>query len=180
MKQSMGPEMRYGKALFQLLNEKNDNKTAVQAKGFLKLLAESQELRVLTESQNVSHDEKKKALVGLLKSVKSTDTLINFVSLMCDKGRANLVYGALSWCEVYEESASGVVNAYVKSAIKLSAAQRKDVEMFVKNKAQDVKTVSLKEEVDASLVAGLRVRIGSVEYDMSVRGRLDGLRTSLV
>jgi F-type H+-transporting ATPase subunit delta len=176
MKLDMGPEMRYGKALFQLSNENESEGISSQVKSFLNVLQGNVELSVLLQSQEFSNKEKKAVLEGVL---KASEMFKNFICLMCDKGRAAFIQDALSWFEIYEKSALGVVNAYVKSAAELSKGQREKIESFVKNKAQGAKSVELEEEIDPSLVAGLRVRIGSIEYDMSVRGRLDDLRTSL-
>ena len=179
MKLNMGPEMRYGKALFELSVEKKNAGVSEQVTGLFQSIDGSEELQSLLASGSASAEEKKKVLTQVLAEMKADDVFVNFVSLMCDKGRAEVLRAALSWFKVYEEAASGVVNAYVKTASKLSAAQKKEIESFVKDKAQGAKSVHLEEDVDTSLVAGMRVRIGSVEYDMSVRGRLDDLRTSL-
>ena len=66
-----------------------------------------------------------------------------------------------------------------QTAATLTTAQKTSIKEFVKDNEENAKTVELEEEVDSSLVAGFRVRIGSIEHDMSVRGRLDALRTSL-
>lgn len=179
MKLNMGSEMRYGKALFQLSNESKNKEISSQAKSLLETLQQNVKLSALLQSQKISNENKKTILENVLKALESDKMIKNFICLMCDKGRANVIQAALSWFEVYEKAALGIVGASVKSATTLSAAQKKEIESFVENKAQNVKSVELEEEVDPSLVAGLRVRIGSVEYDMSVRGRLDDLRTSL-
>ena len=42
------------------------------------------------------------------------------------------------------------------------------------------RTVSLKVEVDESLIGGITVRVGDTLHDASVRGRLERLRERLV
>ncbi len=180
MKLKMGPEMRYGKALFDLSNEHEKAGISGLAATLTEALSTGDELSSILKSQSVTKVEKNQVLQKLLDGLKADALFANFVALMCEKGRANCLLGALQWFKFYEDAASGVVKAFVKTAEKLSAAQKKSIEEFVKSNVQEAKSVELTEEVDASLVAGLRVRIGSVEYDMSVRGRLDGLRTSLI
>lgn len=179
MKLTMGPEMRYGKALFELSKDNTKANISDSVSSLVKTLEGSDELSALLNSGKVSNEDKKNVFVKLLDEQKAHDLFKNFVSLMCDKSRAACLAASLSWFKVYEDAASGVVKAFVKTATKLSASQKKSIEGFVKDKVQDVKSVELEEDVDASLLAGMRVRIGSVEYDMSVRGRLNDLRTSL-
>ncbi|MAI08771.1 MAG: ATP synthase F1 subunit delta [Magnetococcales bacterium] len=179
MKLTMGPEMRYGKALFELSKDNTKANISDSVSSLLKVFEENDEISSLLKSGKVSNEDKKNVLVKLLDEQKAHNLFKNFVSLMCDKSRATCLAASLSWFKVYEDAASGVVKAFVKTTTKLSASQKKSIEGFVKDKVQGVKSVELEETVDTSLLAGLRVRIGSVEYDMSVRGRLDDLRTSL-
>lgn len=178
MKVTMGPEMRYGKALFELASA-GDKSISKDVQELRALFAEDGGLKAVLADEVVSKEDKKTLLVELLKKLKATDATVNFASLMCDKGRASLLEAALNSFTFFEKEANGVVTAAVRSAQKLTASQKKSVEKFVKDNAENAKTVELEEEIDASLIAGLRVRIGSVEHDMSVRGRLDTLRTSL-
>lgn len=177
MKVTMGPEMRYGKALFELASADKSISKDVQA--LCNVFAEDGGLKAVLADGVVKKNEKKSILLNILKELKAGQNTVNFASLMCDKGRADLLEAALNCFKYFEMQKAGVVMAYVRSAQKLTAAQKKAVEKFVKDNAEDAKTVELEEVVDASLVAGLRVRIGSIEHDMSVRGRLDALRTSL-
>tara|TARA_R110000868_G_scaffold218576_2_gene469144 strand:+ start:73046 stop:73576 length:531 start_codon:yes stop_codon:yes gene_type:complete len=175
----MGPEMRYGKALFALSAESGDKKVSKDIAVVRGLFEEGHELAAVLADKVVSKNDKKNVLLALLKELKASEMVVNFASLMCDKGRAELLEGAVSWFHFYEMAADGVVTATVRTAHALTATQKTSIEKFVKDNAEGAKSIELEEEVDASLVAGFRVRIGSIEHDMSVRGRLDALRTSL-
>lgn len=179
MKMTMGPEMRYGKALFALSTESGNKSISKDVASVLELFTKGEEFQVALADAVVSKVDKKKVLLALLSNLKATDVVMNFAALMCDKGRAGMFAGALSWFHFYEMEANGVVTAVVRTAVSLTPSQKTSIEEFVKENAEGAKVVELEEEVDSSLVAGFRVRIGSIEHDMSVRGRLDALRTSL-
>ncbi|MFT7144363.1 MAG: F-type H+-transporting ATPase subunit delta [bacterium] len=179
MKMTMGPEMRYGKALYALSMESGNESISKDVALALALFTVSDSLQETLANAIIEKEAKKKVLLTLLADLKATGAVMNFAALMCDKGRAGLFAGALSWFHFYEMEANGVVTANVRTAMALTATQKTSIKKFVKDNAQGVKTVELEEELDASLIAGFRVRIGSIEHDMSVRGRLDVLRTSL-
>jgi len=179
MKMIKGPEMRYGKALFALSVDPAGKSVSKDVATLRNFFTENVEVQNVLSDEIVSREDKKNVLLATLKLLKTSKTLNDFAALMCDKGRGGLFKDALSWYHFYEMAKNGVVTASVRTAKKLTVTQRKNIEKFVKDNAKDAKTIELEEEVDASLVAGFRIRIGSIEHDMSVRGRLDGLRTSL-
>jgi len=72
----------------------------------------------------------------------------------------------------------GVVPAVVTSAVPLSAEEAAAVQARVE--AMTGSTVSLRSEVDPSLVGGLTLRVGDRLLDASIRGRLERLRSQLL
>ncbi|MFZ1721562.1 MAG: F0F1 ATP synthase subunit delta [Microgenomates group bacterium] len=66
----------------------------------------------------------------------------------------------------------------ITTAIPLSASQRKTVETGLSQKYSKQKVV-ITEEVDPQVVGGVRIRIGSLEYDRSVVNKLEQLRNTL-
>lgn len=66
--------------------------------------------------------------------------------------------------------------AHVSSAVPLDARARTSVERDLRARFGD--TVAIRFTTDASLIAGLRVRVGSEVYDASVRAQLDALEAS--
>lgn len=63
----------------------------------------------------------------------------------------------------------------VTSTQKLTAEQRKAVEKVAADKLGS-KDFDLQEVVDESIIAGVRLTIGSTVYDASVRAKLDALK----
>ena len=66
-----------------------------------------------------------------------------------------------------------MMKATVTSAIKLSADQRKKLADVLAKKYQVDEVV---EKVDPGILGGLKVTIGSMQIDLSVKNKLDSLR----
>ena len=173
-----GPERRYAKALFELANEANaDITTSLTA--LKSALDSSQELSLLLESPIINKAEKLKVLTELLKSTKAPELLINFISVVVNKGRSELLSTMIDCYIQLDLSAKNIVTATVTSAASLTSSQKEAIANFIKSSNQNTKEVKLEEATDASLIAGFKVQVGSVEYDTSVLGKLNNLRTAL-
>jgi F-type H+-transporting ATPase subunit delta len=72
----------------------------------------------------------------------------------------------------------GIAEAEVITARKLDGAERAEMEQQVGEIAKSKVRATFRE--DASLIGGGIVRIGSMVYDGSIRGRLEQLRERLV
>lgn len=179
MKLETGPKARYGKALFAIYKQTGDKKISEDVLSLLSIFAGDKSLNAYLADALVAKSAKKKFLSQLSAELKLSTVVVNFLSLLCDKGRASFVEGALVAFNQAKKESEGVVDVKVKTVQALTASQKKMVEEFVRNNVAGAKAVEIEEVLDASLIAGMRVRVGSVEHDMSVRGRLDALRTSL-
>ena len=175
---SQGPEHRYAKALFAQAEE-GGNSHLESASKILSVLSSSDELTDVLSNKSVSAENKKKVLQGILSELKVEEVLANFVSFVCDKGRSEYLSGILSWYVHLERQKASVVEATVTSAKELTDAQCKEIKSFVQAQSEGSKDVVLENKVDPSLIAGVKVVVNSQEFDMSVRGRFDGLRTTL-
>ena len=71
----------------------------------------------------------------------------------------------------------GIVAAEVVSATPLSEAQRAGLEAAIKAWAGS--DIALDARVDAALIGGVVVRVGSKMIDASVRAKLDSLKTAM-
>lgn len=69
----------------------------------------------------------------------------------------------------------GIALATVASARKLSDAARADVETFVKRQYEDVKTVILREIIDESVLAGVKISLPDAQLDATAKTKLEKL-----
>lgn len=129
------------------------------------------------ESPRVTRAQKRELLAAALGAGKR-DLVRSTVLLLVDKGRAALVP---ELAEVFEEAAreaAGQAVAQVTSAAPLEPALR--ASLIERLSAASGRTITLEERVDAELLGGLRVVIGSSMIDGSVKRRLEELRARLL
>lgn len=66
----------------------------------------------------------------------------------------------------------------ITTAVPLTSAQRKTIESGISKKYPN-QSVTVSEEIDPQLIGGVRLRVGSIEHDHSVAGKLEQLRNVL-
>jgi len=128
-------------------------------------------------SPRVTRAQKRELLATALGAGKR-DLVRSTVLLLVDKGRAALVP---ELAEVFEDAAreaAGQAVAQVTSAVPLEPALR--ASLIERLSATSGRTITLEERVDAELLGGLRVVIGSSMIDGSVKRRLEELRARLL
>ncbi len=77
-----------------------------------------------------------------------------------------------------ELAASGTVVATVWSARKLTAELKKAIEVVATKEFPGTKSVEIREEIDASLLAGVKIAVPGKQVDLSARHKLDKLSVS--
>ena len=175
-----GPESRYAKALFELALETEFKPVSRACSEIQKMLNQSDDLMTVLTDDTLAIAKKKNILSGVAKAVDAPKFVENFLFLLADKKRMAILPRVLETYFSMLDEHNGVVHALVTTAATLTEEQRADVISFVKAKQPQSKEVMLQEKVDASLIAGARVRISNTRYDCSVRGKLDGLRAALI
>ena len=139
-------------------------------------LDSSRELRLMFQSPVVSRDKKENVLTALFADRVSPLTM-RFLSLLVSKQRESLIPAVVEAVRELRDSASGTVEARVRTAKPLADAERDALQTSLEAKAGA--PVRMKVEVQPELIGGLIVRIGDVVYDRSVRHQLDVLREQL-
>lgn len=76
-----------------------------------------------------------------------------------------------------ERLESQVAEIVVTTAVELTPAQRKKIKDAVEQK---MGAISITEEIDPSIIGGIRIVAGSRELDATVKGRLTKLREQLL
>lgn len=128
-------------------------------------------------SPRVTRAQKRALLTATLGEGRH-DLVRRTVMLLVDKGRAGLVVELSKVFEAAAMEAAGQAVAQVTSATPLDPGLRG--RLIESLGASSGRTVTLEESVDAELLGGLRVRIGSRMIDGSVKRRLDELRARLL
>lgn len=102
----------------------------------------------------------------------------NFVHLVFEKRREEVLQGLAGAFREQRLDEAGAAEGVVESARALDAEQLNGLATAVG--ARLGRSLTLENRVDPGLIGGVRVLVGSHMLDMSVRGRLDGLRNSLL
>jgi len=153
---------RYANALFELALEEDALGAVEQDLAtFAAALDEAPDLRRLVRSPIVSAGDQARALDAVLKALKIKGVAGNFLKLTARNRRRH----------------RGQISAQVTSAAKLEDGQLRALKQALAAKLG--KDVQLDQTVDASLLGGLIVKVGSRMIDSSLRTKLSSLKHAM-
>ncbi len=169
---------RYAKALFDLAKDEG-RIAAVESdlKSLKAMLKDSADLRTLIGSPKFSAADKGKGLAGVAVKARLNPTTQKFLGLLAANGRAGALASVITSFEALTALHRGAVSAEVTSAIPLSAAQSKSVAAALRQALG--KDPEITTRVDASILGGIKVQVGSRLYDASLKSKLDQLKFAL-
>jgi F-type H+-transporting ATPase subunit delta len=169
---------RYANALFDLATEdKSVAKTGDALQSFLAMVDESADLKRLMSSPVFKTEDQMSALDALAAKAKISGLALNFLKLMGQNRRLAAVPGAIAGYQALVAKAKGEVTAEVTSAEKLSAKQITDLKAALK--ASIGSDVALSTKIDASILGGLIVKVGSRMLDNSLKTKLQNLKVAM-
>lgn len=139
------------------------------------LLAEP-ELQRIVEHPAIAFSDKERVVRRLAGDASAG--ALRLVLLMVRRGRPGAIAAMVEHFGELLRRERGIVRAEVRTALPLRDEERSLV--VERLRALTERSVEIREEIDASLIGGIAVRIGDRLYDASVRSRLERLRTRLV
>lgn len=173
-----GVASRYAQSLFDIaLETKSLAKVEKQLAAFEALLNDSEDLRRLIGSPVFSTGEQLRAITAVAEKAGLDGVVANFLKVVASNRRLFAVPGMIEAFRAIAADHKGVVTADVASAIKLTAAQEKELKATLKDVAG--KDVEINMTVDPSLLGGLVVKIGSRQIDTSLRTKLSSMKLAL-
>jgi F-type H+-transporting ATPase subunit delta len=169
---------RYANALFDLATEdKSVAKTGDALQSFLAMVNESADLKRLMSSPVFKTEDQMSAIDALAAKAKISGLALNFLKLMGQNRRLAAVPGAIAGYQALVAKSKGEVTAEVTSAEKLSAKQITDLKAALK--ASIGSDVALSTKIDASILGGLIVKVGSRMLDNSLKTKLQNLKVAM-
>jgi F-type H+-transporting ATPase subunit delta len=139
----------------------------------------SEDLRKIWGSPAVPADQKRALLDQIVKQMGDVPRpMRNFIAVLIDHSRINILPDIAKQFETELNTRLGRVEAEVTSARQLSESERQALVAQVSQTTG--RQVSAKYSVDAALLGGAVVRVGSTVYDGSVRGQLQKIKQELV
>lgn len=125
----------------------------------------------------VDPDARKAVLEKLFRG-RYSDLFVDSLQVLNKKDRLGLLRALAQTYHVLDEERRNRVEAFVRTAVEMTGDLRAKLKEAVK--AMTGKDVDLVESLDESLVAGMIVRIGDNQYDMSAATKLRTMHTSLM
>jgi F-type H+-transporting ATPase subunit delta len=173
-----GITARYASALFDLaLSEKQFAPVDKDLARFDALMKGSDDLMRLVQSPVFSAEDQFNAVDGLLNKAKIDGLVGNFIRVVAKNRRLFAMPDMLTAYRQLVAEHNGETSADVTVASPLNAQQTKELKAALKSVVG--KDVAINAIVDASLLGGMIVKIGSRQIDTSLRTKLSSLKLAL-
>jgi F-type H+-transporting ATPase subunit delta len=163
----------YADALFEAAKDRgNLDAVREQLDQFADVVAENRDLQMFLFSPYFSSAEKRE---GISRAVSGAEPeLINFLELLAEKHRMPAIFRIRRRFDELWAEENRRLEVTVTSAIELDP---KIVERVGKEiERQTKRSVDLRTEVDDGILGGLRLRVGNMVLDASLRNKLERLR----
>lgn len=141
------------------------------------LLAESTELRRVWENPAVPAEQKRKLLDAIVHQDGIERHVRNLVAVLIDHRRMQFLERITQQLEKELDARLGFAEAHITSARELGDAEKRGLEAQIEKVTG--KKVRARFGLDASLLGGAVVRVGSTIYDGSVKGQLGKIREAI-
>jgi len=139
-------------------------------RSLLSLLESSEELRQFLANPLIKQDAKK-AVIQQIAGEEMNPLMRNFLRLLVDKGRILFLEGIGKQYLTKLRELNQTVLAEVTSAVPLSDAQQQTVREKVQAMT-GARQVEIETKIDADLIGGVVIKVGSQVIDASLRGQL--------
>lgn len=168
---------RYANALFEVGVEDNLLDTFVDELGALiQIVKENKDFFDALRTPLIPKGDKRELLENVFKG-KVNDQLLNFIKVLIDKDRVNVVEQINFEFKKLANEHKNVADAIAITAIPLTP--EKIAELKEKLSKVTGKNIEITNEIDEEVIGGILVKIGNEELDGTVKGRLGKLKEEL-
>ncbi len=169
---------RYARALLAIGEEEGQTRRILEeTEQFARIVSEAPLLREIMEAIHINRRDKKAALEATLAPAGFLPSTKNFLFLLVDKGRMNILAPIVSELRRLIEQLEGIERVEVAAPMPLTGAQRDRLRSVLEG--QTGKKVVLEERVEPGVLGGMIVKVGSTVYDGSARTQIRQLRENL-
>ena len=141
------------------------------------LLSESTQLRRVWENPAVPADQKRKLLDAIVHREEIEPHVRNLIAVLIDHRRVQFLDRITQQLEKELDARLGFAEAQITSARELGDAEKRALEAQIEKVTG--KKIRARFGLDASLLGGALVRVGSTIYDGSVKGQLERIRVAI-
>jgi F-type H+-transporting ATPase subunit delta len=169
--------MRYAKALFPIAKtEGKSEKVLDDLTNIVNLINTSSDLRLLIYSPVITLSKKQKIFEVIFKGKIATLTY-NFIMLLIDKGRENLIKGICRCYNILFNQSNGRIACQIISARELTDSAKSRIIKFIE---QHTKLKAIPEySLDPALLGGMKIKIDNWVYDSTIQNKLNILKREL-
>lgn len=169
---------RYAKALFAVGKEEDAlDEYATTLQDFAELFTSTPEVRDGLTNRMYPADVREKVMEEIVKSAGITDIMANFLNLLAQKNRAEILPEIAATFQAMVDDERNVCQGTIVTAKELQPAlQEKAKETLEKITG---KQVVLKTEVDPTIIGGIIAKVGDLVLDGSIKTQLEGLKESI-
>lgn len=168
----------YGDALFELALENNQLDSMLEeVKAVSAAIAENEDLTKLMNHPKIVKEEKIKVIEDIFTGQVSRE-LVGLMRMIVEKDHYNELNSVFEYFIDCVKEYKNIGTAYVTSAVELTDSQKDAV---MKRLLETTKYVEFEMhfDVDATLIGGMKIRIGDRVVDSSIKNKLNDLTREL-
>lgn len=166
----------YAEAVFKLASEGNALAAWSDALANIGGVVADARVQACITDPNVSAQQLEGLVLGVVGD-KLTGDARNFVQVLVQNSRLDLMPLIREHFEALKREKEGVLEARIISALPIDDAQVRQLVAGLESKYQ--RKVTAQVETDASLIGGVKIVIGDKVIDATVRGKLDAMAAAL-
>lgn len=171
--------LKYARALADVAFEsKSEDNSLAELEAFRRLLGEYPELREALQNPAVPFSAKRGVVEGVAKKLPLSGHILNFVLIILEHNRIRKFHDFVDAFREVVDQRRGIVRARVFSARDLPEPVKTRLGRAMSGYLG--KKVDLSYRTDESLIGGLKLEVGSMIFDGSIRTRLDVIHKKLV
>ncbi|WP_028451606.1 F0F1 ATP synthase subunit delta [Chitinilyticum aquatile] len=166
----------YAEAVFRLAKSSGTLTQWSDALGSLALVAQNEQALDVVANPKFSAAQAQALLTDILGGA-ATAEVNNFIAVLLENRRFAILPAIAELFETYKAADAGEVEADIETAFALSDAQLSELTAALKQHLN--RSVTARVSVNPDLIGGVKVTVGDLVIDASVRGKLAELATSL-
>jgi ATP synthase F1 delta subunit len=169
---------KYAKQFLSLVNIDQVPEIVAKLEAVALLMQKERQFRNMLTSPSFNDEERVGAISYLCEKLSLPEEAKKFLSFLSVEGVLIGLSEIVRYINALYLEAKKKVKGVVTSAIELPEAMKQKIVESLKSITG--REVELQYEIDTSLIGGVRVKVGSTMYDLSIKGQLGLLRDKLI
>ena len=169
---------RYANALFQLAKEaKVLDSISYELDKIVERLMSDKNFASFIENPSIKNINKLSLLDMVADKLELSKLTKDFIGVVTKKGRVSNIKDVIKSYKDLVSDFNGIKNAYVSSSKALSENQIDSIKQKLREKFSS--EFILHTDIDESLIAGLKIKIGSQMIDSTIKSKLNALKAKM-